>query len=346
MATIYDVAEKAGVSVGTVSRYLNGSGYVGRKSADRIAAAIEELGYSPNRNARSLTTKRSGMIGFVVSDLANPFTAEIARGVQDTADEFGYCALIYNTDGNAHRELRALNTLREHQVDGIIITPPEIPEGNAFLAELIAQGIPVVLLGRDMEPLVTDFVSTDTYLGAVIAVDHLLELGHNRIACICARNAAFSRRRGYMDALTQAGLDVDERLIVETELTRQGGVDAMTQLLKLEDPPSAVFAVNDVTALGAMHHAIRRGVSIPGDISFVGFDDIVLAEYAQPALTSVAQPKLQLGRTAFELLHTRLETSDPIEPRRVILPCELVRRESTAVARTVTSRLQRSSSDE
>ena len=338
MATIYDVARMAGVSTGTVSRYLNQNGYVGADARERIKVAIQELDFRPSSIARGLTNKRTRMIGFVVSDLLNPFVPEVVRGAQDLADELEYCTLIYNTDGNGQREVRALKLLYERRVDGLIIMPPETLEGNRCILELHAQGIPIVLIGRKLETAQVDRVSTSTYTGALEAVLHLANLGHTRIAFIggeLTHNTTTGRRRGYLDGLSQVGLPYDEQLLIETSLTQESGAQAMARLLELGSRPTGVFAANDIAAIGAMQEFQRRGGSIPTDLSIVGFDDITLAAYTQPALTTVAQPKQLLGRSAVELLLARIEqTEERGEVQEIRLPCTLVPRASTAAVST------------
>lgn len=332
MATIHDVAREAGVSVGTVSRFISGNGYVGKVSKTRIQTAIAELNYSPSSVARSLKIKRTRLLGVVVSDLMNPFVPEVARGIQDRADEAGYCAVIYSTDNHGQREVRALNILKDRQVDGFIVMAQESEEGNKTILNLHSQGVPVVLIGRNIVPSVIDRVTTDTYLGAIAAVRHLAGLGHSRIAYFGGDSSKFiaaGRRQGYLSGLTQAGLRQDKALIIETDLTREGGVSAMRELLQLSNPATALFAVNDTVALGAIQEAHRQGLNIPGDFSVVGFDDIALAAYAQPALTTVAQPKLAMGRLAVDLLLSRIEQKTHGAPQEVRLPCELVVRDST-----------------
>ena len=335
MATIYDVAQLAGVSTGTVSRYLNQNGYVGVHARERIKVAIQELDFRPSSIARGLTNKRTHMIGFVVSDLLNPFVPEVVRGAQDLADELEYCTLIYNTDGNGQREVRALKLLHERRVDGLIIMPPETPEGNRCILELHAQGIPIVLIGRKLETVQIDRVSTSTYTGAIEAVLHLANLGHTHIAFIGGepkQNTAMGRRRGYIDGLSQAGLPYDEQLLIETPLTQEGGAEAMSKLLEIRDRPTGVFAANDIAAIGAMQEFQRRGGNIPADLSIVGFDDITLAAHTQPALTTIAQPKQLLGRSAVELLLARIErTEEGRAAQEIRLPCTFVSRASTAV---------------
>jgi LacI family transcriptional regulator len=332
LATIHDVARQAGVSVGTVSRFLSGNGYVGKDSKTRIQSAIEELNYSPSSVARSLKIKRTRLMGVVVSDLMNPFVPEVARGIQDRADEAEYCAVIYSTDNIGHREVKALNTLKDRQVDGFIVMAPDSAEGNKTLLKLHSEGVPIVLIGRNIVPAVIDRVTTDTFLGAILAVRHLAEQGHKRIAYFggdSARFIAAGRRQGYLSGLTQAGLRQDSALIIETDLTREGGVQAMRELLKFPNRPTALFAVNDTVALGAIQEAHRQGLVVPGDLSVVGFDDIALAAYGQPALTTIAQPKLAMGRLAVELLLARIEQRNQGGPQEVRLPCELVVRDST-----------------
>lgn len=333
MPTIYDVAEKAGVSIGTVSRFVNGSGYVGKASRDRIALAIRELDFQPSGVARSLTTKRTYMIGFIVSDLMNPFVPEVARGMQDYADERGYCVLILNTDGEARREVRAMKSLRERQIDGLIITPPETTPGNAYIRELHAGGIPIVLLGRTVDDAAIDRVSTDTYTGSRAAMEHLIALGHRHIAYIGGISpVASSRRRAYLDALAAAGIAFEPSLLAETTLDRAGGRTTMVALLHAPQPPTAIFTVNDVVALGALETALNHGLRVPDDLSVIGFDDIFLASQSQPPLSTVAQPKLLLGRTAAQLLIERIEQTT-LDQRDVRLPCELVHRRSTCPPR-------------
>ena len=333
MANIYDVARKAGVSIGTVSRYLNEKGYVGETARERIKVAIEELGFRPSGIARGLTHRRTYMLGFVVSDLLNPFVPEIVRGAQDLADDAGYCLLLYNTDGDGLREARALKLLYERRVDGLIMTPPETKEGNQSIYELHTLGIPIVLVGRNLKTAVVDRVTTATYTGAIEAVMHLATLGHKRIAFIggyAARGLASGRRQGYLDGLQKAGLQVDESLIVETPLTRESGAEAMARLLQMELPPTGVFAANDISAIGAMQAAAQRGCRIPTDLSLVGFDDVALAAQTLPPLTTIAQPKTLLGQTAVELLLARIEHADEWSPQEIRLPCELIVRGSTA----------------
>lgn len=317
----------------TVSRHINRSGYVGIGAGARIEAAIAELGFHPNTRARSLATRRTGLIGFVVSDLTNPFTVEVARAIQDRAYGAGWCALICNTDGDGNREAAALAVLRDHGVEGVIVTPPETQPGDEALRALVALGIPAVLVGRRLEAAVTDRVTTDTYGGERQAVRHLIRLGHTRIAFVGGdprQGRALGRKRGYTDELRDAGLDHLEELVIAGKLDREGGAETMARLLCLDPIPTAVVTVNDAMALGAIQEAARQGLAVPQDISVVGFDDIAMAAHALPPLTTVAQPKRELGQTAVDLLLARIGSQEEVSPQEVRLPCALVTRESTA----------------
>ncbi|HEY8456507.1 MAG TPA: LacI family DNA-binding transcriptional regulator [Actinopolymorphaceae bacterium] len=332
MVTMYDVAKLAGVSTGTVSRYVNSSGYVSAAARERIRKAIAELGFVPSTAARSLTTKRSGLIGFVTSDLTNPFTAELAQGLQKRAGQLGYCVVTSSTDEDEERAIQVITALRSHQVDGLVVTPPETEAINTYLVAAAKAGTPIVLIGMKLDPPLADRVTTDTYRGARQAVNHLVELGHRRIAYVGARGMAKSRRRGYRDALRSAGLTVDRDLVVDRSLNRRGGMAAGEALLDRPDPPTAVFAANDSVALGVIQAAYRRRLLVPDDLSVVGFDGTELAEHAIPPLTTVAQPMDQMGHEAIELLVARMQATDEKQFTERRLPCELVVRDSTGPA--------------
>lgn len=330
MVTAYDVAKRAGVSVGTVSRYLTGNGYVGDVSRAKVAAAIEELGYIPNRAAASLTTKNTGLLGFVVSDLRNPFTAEIASSLSQHARVHGYGLVLSDSMNDPGISLEAVERMRAHGVDGLIVTPPESASLNEALVAA-ASTLPIVGIGLRTDPMVTDLVSSGTRTGAVSAVEHLLGLGHRRVGYVGSSSMASGRYKGYEDALVRAGLPTDPELVVVGELNRAGGFAALEALLAITDPPTAVFAANDAVALGIIQAAHERGVSVPGQLSVVGYDDVDLAAHSVPPLTTVAQPMAAMGQTAVELLISRLKGPDRHRPpEAVVLPVRLVVRGSTA----------------
>lgn len=330
--TIYGVADRAGVSAATVSRHVNGKGYVSEHARQRIDAAIAELGFRPSPVARSLSGGRSGLIGFMASDLTNPFTVEVAQAMQARAYELGWAALVCGTDGQAERGVMALGVLEDRRVDGLIVTPPETRAADAILRRLAAAGTPVVLLGRRLAGTNCDRVTADTRDGALQAVRYLIGLGHRRVGFVgppqAGKNVA-GRFRGYLDALGEAGLKRDPGLIVGASLDREGGAAALAELWRRRRHPSALVTVNDEVAVGALQEAARRSVVVPDELSVVGFDDTIVASYTVPPLSTVAQPKTDLGRRSVELIMDRLQ--DPDRPaREVRFGCQLVVRDSTA----------------
>ncbi len=329
---MYDVARAAGVSIGTVSRFVNNSGYVSQTSEAAIRAAIDRTGYVPNNAARSLTTKRSGLIGFITSDLINPFTALLAQSMALRASESKYSVLTAVTDGDEARALDVIASLRGQQVDGLVITPPESDAVNAYLETVAGSGTPVVLVGMELDTP-ADRVSSDTYGGAKLAVEHLITLGHTRIAFVSrapAEEFARGRYRGYRDALEENGLLLDESLVFG--LDDSSAALAHATRLAVERA-TAVFAVNDLIALGVVQEAHKLGRLVPDDLSVVGFDDIPLAGTSSPSLTTVRQPTEEMGQSVIDLLLTRL--ADPASPARATrYSSSLVVRESTKPPRS------------
>jgi DNA-binding LacI/PurR family transcriptional regulator len=333
-STIYEVARHAGVSVATVSRLLNGSGYVGTISRARIQAAVAELGYEPNMLARSLVTKRSGMLALLLTDIENPFSAQIARGVQDVAQAAGCVPIICNINDDARTEMETVRLLHRRRIDGIILTPSqgewqqEVTQG---LYDLCERGLIMVCIGRHLVHPRADEVSTDTTHGAMAAVAHLTSLGHRRIGFIgghSGRGVARGRLTGFRAGLAAAGIAEDAALVREGDLDEESGRREARALLEQADPPTAIFCVNDRTALGALAALAELGLRVPEDISVVGFDDIPLAALVRPPLTTVRQPTHDLGRRAAEFLLARI--AQPDSPRRKeVLPCALVARRSS-----------------
>ncbi|HWE61936.1 MAG TPA: LacI family DNA-binding transcriptional regulator, partial [Chloroflexota bacterium] len=295
-STIYEVARHAGVSVATVSRLLNGSGYVGAMSRERIQAAVAELGYEPNMLARSLVTKRSGMLALLLTDIENPFSAQIARGVQDVVQAAGYVPIICNITDDARSEIETVRLLRRRRIDGIILTPSQgewHQEVTRGLYELCERGLAMVCIGRHLVHPRADEVSTDTTHGAMAAVAHLTALGHRRVGFIggrISRGVALGRLTGYRAGLAAAGIAVDPALIREGDLDEESGRRETHVLLEGARSPTAIFCVNDRMAFGALAALSTLGLRAPEDVSVVGFDDIPLAALVNPPLTTVRQP--------------------------------------------------------
>lgn len=329
--TIRDVAKKAGVSYTTVSRVLNNKNEITEETRKRVQEAMDELGYAPNPIARSLATNQTHELGFIVSDITNPFLADVARGIQRYAWEYGYSVTIIMTDSNQEMELEAIKFLIDRRADGIIITPPETDANNFEILKQAKKGHRFVLIGRHVEHENVSFVSTSTATGEYNATKYLISLGHRRIAHIQASlRMGYGRGKvsGYKKALEEAGIPFDPHLVVPSGfLSIEYGEKACEELLKLPQIPTAITATNDLVAIGALNAIKNAGLRVPDDISVVGFDDIIYAKNTRPPLTTVSQPALRLGTIA---AHTLLQSmqSKPYE-KETILDCELVVREST-----------------
>lgn len=335
MATIYDVAEKAGVSASTVSRVFNNSDRISAATKEKVRQAANELDYRPNAQARGLRTKQTLLVGLVIPDIQNPFSATLARGVQDYVTEQGYLSIICSTDGDPDKEIKLMREIYQRGVDGFIITPPHTRQSereNEFIQHLLNDGMPIVFIGNRLDNPDVDFVTSRAQDGAIKAVNHLAELSHKRIAFIgghYSQGVAVGRWLGYQEAIIANNLTIRPDYMVEADLSQDGGEEAMWQLLSLPQPPTAVLCVNDLMALGALRACNQRGVNVPEQISIVGFDDIPLARLTRPSLTTVAQPAYEIGCKAAELLLNRTQNSELL-PQQSTLQSNLIIRESTA----------------
>ncbi|MGC8787476.1 MAG: LacI family DNA-binding transcriptional regulator [Anaerolineae bacterium] len=331
MATMKDVAQAAGVSVTTVSHVINETRYVSEELRERVLKAMEELNYHPNTLARSLRQGISHTIGLIVPDNSNPFFADVARAVETRGFEAGYSTILCNSDGQLEKELAYVNVLLAKQVDGVIFIAASSQSEHIML--LTEEQVPVVIADRQMPDAEVDVVLVDNYRGGYLATEYLISLGHHRIGCITGPSdttPSADRVRGYKHALTSAGLPVDEDLIVRGDFRYASGISGAQKLLDLEKPPTAIFACNDVMAMAAMAAIREKGLSIPDDISIIGFDDIPQASFTSPPLTTVAQPIQDIGRIATDLLIERMSGSASLPSRRVVLDVKLVVRGSCA----------------
>ena len=323
--TISDVAERAGVSVGTVSNVVNRPERVAEETKRRVREAISALGWVPNGSAATLRAGQATLVGLIVPDIRNPFFTEVARGAEDMAAANGEAIVVCNTDWLLDSERRALEALARQRVRGVIINPAG--EDERYLDWLLERNIALVLLDHRRSAGQAPSVVVDDVLGGRLAGEHLLELGHRRIALVNGRTSipqCEDRRLGLVEALTGAGLD-PERDLVELEveaMDAQSGMEAVDSLFATASP-TAIFCANDLLATGAIHGLRLRGARVPEDVAVVGYDDVELAAMTDPPLTTVHQPTYELGATAYELLGT-----GPAE-RRSFSP-HLVRRESTA----------------
>jgi LacI family transcriptional regulator len=293
---------------------------------------MDELNYRPNVLARGLRRGETRTIGLIVPDNSNPFFAEIARIVEDVGFHNGYSVILCNSDGNLEKEAAYINVLIAKQVDGVIFIAAG--SNHEHLSELTGAGIPVVVADRDIPHTLADIVLVDNERGGYDATRYLLGLGHHRIACVAGPsdlNPSADRVQGYRRALEQAGVRVREEWIVPGDFRFQGGEAAVEELLRLDQSPTAIFACNDMMAIGALRAIRGAGRQVPGDVSVIGFDDIPLASAVMPALTTVAQPMVELATLATQYLIAQIQDDDHVAPRqRTILDAKLVVRGSCA----------------
>ncbi|HEV7664665.1 MAG TPA: LacI family DNA-binding transcriptional regulator [Chloroflexota bacterium] len=332
MATVHDVARRAGVSTSTVSHVVNNTRFVSDELRGRVLEAMRELDYTPNAAARMLTLKRSHTIGLIVSDIRNPFFASVARGVEDVAQEQGYTLVLCNSDESFERESACLTALETRAVDGVLLASAGVADEH--LARLVRAGFPIVLVDRDLPELGVPAVLLNNEGAAYRAVLHLITRGHRRIAMLSGRAAISTtteRVAGYQRALREAGIALDERLVASGASTSEGGLLAANAVLDLDDPPSAIFSGNNLMSIGALQAIVNRGLSVPEGVALVGFDDFPFpwSDAFRPHLTTVAQPTYELGRRAAELLVQRLKRPGSLTAERVVLDGKLVVRESS-----------------
>lgn len=328
--TLESVAERAGVSPSTVSRILNGTAIVSDDKRGAVDRAIAELGFVPNPVARGLAGGRTLSIGVLTQALDSPFYGAELRGIEDECDKAGYSALYVSGHWNAAEEARCIQVLRSRRVDGIIVLTGRLSD-PALRA--CAKALPVVVTGRTLKAPNLFSLNFDSVGGARLAIEHLLALGHKRIACITGDQAhpdAVERLQGYRQALEQAGIAFDPGLVAAGQFNEESGRVAIEHLLDSRRRFTALFASNDQMAFGATLALYRRGLRVPDDLSLVGFDDLGSASYAIPPLTTVHQPGYELGRIAARAMLQLLGGTKP----DVAMPApRLVVRESTSAPR-------------
>ena len=334
MATsLKDVAERAGVSIKTVSNVVNGHPHVTAATRERVSTAIDELGYRPNLSARYLRQGRTGFIGLALPHIHAPYFAELARCVIESADAVGWKVLVEQTDGIAERELHVLQGVGDYLSDGVIFSPLALGTEEFRAAR---RRVPLVLLGERVQQGLADHVGIDNVAAARDAVRHLIGLGRRRIAVIGVQGHAgadVSRLRlaGYRAALAEAGIAEDPDLLpLVAEYTREDGLDAMATVARCcLRPPDAVFCFNDLLAVGALHLLYERGVSVPGQIALIGFDASPESGFTAPALTTVAPDLRQIADRSIALLRRRIEHGDAAEWEDERIDYRLVVRAST-----------------
>ena len=335
--TIKEVAARAGVSWATASRALSGAGYASPETRRRVQQAAVELGYKPHASARSLKLRRTNIVGLMIADIVNPFYSYLADGLLDCAKRLGYHVMLCATDEDPAMEREYLEVLMENRVDGIVAVPTG--DNLGLWREALDLGVRLVLVDREIAGLgEADVVLVDNEKGAHEATAHLLHLGHRRIGIVTGPTSTTTgngRLQGYYQAFRAANVPIDDHLVQIGDFKRESGFQGAQRLLSLDDPPTAVFAANNVLGEAALFAIRERGLRIPEDISFIHFDDVPWASLTHPRMSVVAQPAYSLGFVGMERLVQRLregqEAAHP--PIRTVLQPELVIRESCGVCR-------------
>ncbi len=329
MSTVHDVARLAGVSTATVSRVINSPDSVRKLTREKVLQAMKKCNYKYNALARGFVTKKSNTIGLIIPTISNSVFAESTLGVQEYADQKNIKVILGNSYYKYSQEENLIKVLRESQIDGLIITTTNL-KGN-ILKSLVDENFPFVLLFSTVKSGPFSAVGIDNYRGGYLATEHLVSLGHKRIGMVAGNfsvtDRSFHRWHGYQRCLRDNDIAYDKRLLVQTEYSLSDGRDSIKKLLDQPSPPTAVFCSNDYIALGAIKGAKEAGLTLPKDLSIVGFDDMQTASYMVPALTTIRQPAYEMGQRAAELLLQRIEKQS--KPVQDMMDITLIVREST-----------------
>jgi LacI family transcriptional regulator len=333
--TLLDVARDAGVSRATASLVLRGSDLVANETRERVLASMGKLGYVYHRGAASLRTQRSNTVGLIVPDVTNPFFAEMTVGIEERLDRAQHVVLLGNTAETLNKQERLLAMMQEYRADGVLLCPATGTTAQTIM-RLQQGGLPVVLFTRYVDGVEADYVGADNRRGADLATEHLITLGHQRIAFVGGPANSSARRdrlQGHQNALVRHGLPIDPALQLTSPTTREGGHDCIRTLLGRAEPPMAVLCYNDIVAFGVMLGLLSSGRAPGRDVAVVGFDNIAEAGLWQPGLTTVAISPRQIGEEAARLLLERIAAPDEAA-RQVILHPKLIVRQSSGTART------------
>lgn len=335
--TLKDIAKKSGLSVSIVSRVLNRQSEKYRISSDttrKVLKTARELNYRPNQLARGLRLKKTHTLGLIAPDLSNPFFAAIIKSAQSVAHQFGYTLVVCDTDEDLQLEIEHVNMLHSKGVDGLIVLP--VGQRSSHFDFLVKQSVPLVIVDRVLDHIVSNTVVVDNRSGAREAVEHLIAYGHRRIAIIQGLPGTYTsegRVQGYLDAFAAHRIPVDDSLIVGKDFRKQSGYVETKLLLGRRNRPTAIFAAGDLITLGALEAIAEEGLEVPRDLSIVAFDDVESAEFFRCPITVVAQPKEMIGEVAVKLLIDQMKSPARHETRQIVLKPDLIIRESVAPVR-------------
>jgi LacI family transcriptional regulator/LacI family repressor for deo operon, udp, cdd, tsx, nupC, and nupG len=331
MASLNEVAKRAGVSIATVSRVINASPRVNPETRTKVLQVIKELKYQPNRVAKRLRNKNSSgnLLGVLIPDIQNPFYVEVLRGIEDVAFQHKYVLIMCNFSQDEQKEHRYLDILQSESIDGLIAAPTD--EYDLKVIDLVKKGLPIVCVDRGLSGVDVDVVLVDNQDGAFLAVDHLAKKGYKRIAFISGMSQIPSSRKrklGYMEALEVNGLPFNEELVKYGDSKMESGTKLCNELMSLPNPPDAIFTGNNLITLGALEALNARGSKIPDEVAVVGFDDMFWANSLNPPLTAVRQPAYEIGKRAAEQLISRINDSSR-PTMSMVMKTELIVRKSS-----------------
>jgi LacI family transcriptional regulator len=327
--TIYDVAREANVSMATVSRVVNGNPNVKPTTRKKVLDTIERLGYRPNAVARGLASKKTTTVGAIIPDISSTFFSELARGIEDIAAMYKYNIILSSSDQNKDKEIHLINTMLEKQVDGIVFMGGRITEDH--INEFQSARVPVVLAATQDEAHVLPSVNIDYEQAAYEVTKSLIERSKQQPVFITGSEHVQSnglKYKGYLAALHDAAIKSDENLIIENESTYNGGMEAVTELLQVENRPNTVFVTTDEMAVGVIHGLQDSGIKVPADMEVFGFNNTRIAMMVRPTLTTIVQPMYDIGAVAMRLL-TKYMNKEEVNENTVILPHRMVERDST-----------------
>lgn len=342
MSNIKEVAKKAKVSTATVSHVINKTRYVSEELTERVFNAMDELDYHPNKTARSLRLGKSNTIGLIVPDISNQFYGELCKEIENIGSNNDYSVILCNTDNNPEKEKKYIDVLIQENVDGIIFI--SCGEEINHFRKIRNNKIPLIIVDRIINDMNVDMILLDNHMGGILATNHLINLGHRKIAFISGSYQSLERSRrfsGYKQALKNAEIEFDEALVFHGNYQINSGIEIAKKIVDLNPMPTAIFASNDLMAIGAMNTLKDLGVKIPEEISIVGFDNILSASTTTPSLTTINQPKRKMAAKAIELLLYRIEyfhakanesiESNDFQPyQEIIVEPEIIIRNSSA----------------
>ncbi|WP_339226852.1 LacI family DNA-binding transcriptional regulator [Oceanobacillus sp. FSL K6-2867] len=328
--TIYDVAKEAKVSIATVSKVINQKGRISEETVKKVRQAMEKLNYQPNLIASALMGKQTKTIGLLIPDLANPFFSELARSIEDRAHEFGYNIVMCSTDYQEAKEEKYIALLKQKRVDGFILASGF--ENFKIVKELINEDFPVAIVARDFPMIPINAIALDDFMGGYLAATHLINLGHTNVGVIALDVWSNRERiRGFRQGYEQRNLQLRDDFSYLKNMKENHvelGKRAIKKYIDSGNIPSAIFACNDLLAIGAVNEAKGNGLKIPRDLSVIGFDNTIIATLVDPPLTTIAQPIKEMGEEVIDLMISSLKTAHKGKTRLTLLP-ELVERQST-----------------